>query len=132
MILFVVFYIVCAEPNLNPLVSGGSTLYDGQQISMTCTTEGSQVLHWISPEYIGSSNQLAVCSTDQVGEKVINSNVVVLVKSISNNRGVNVIVSVLTVTVSSAFPTFTVSCLNRDLNLNTSVTYITTSKYFSY
>ena len=120
-----------SNPTLDSTPPGGSTLYNNQPISVTCTTRGSQVLIWESEEYIGQGNHVTVASSDQPGTTIpcfTDLEVAALVISTSNTPGEEMIESLLKINVTSTYPNFTITCRNNDLGRTDSVSYHTTGK----
>ena len=113
-----------------PSISSGH-VYNGQQVTITCTTERSQTLVWESDEYIGHGMNISIQSNDTAGRAITlnsNSNVIVYVLHTSDDRGNEMIYSQIHIFASLAYPNFTISCRNIDLNLEDSVTYYITGK----
>ena len=104
----------------------GTTVHEGQEINLTCTTYHLTILIWISDEYIGqhylefvSINQLQSTISSTVNE---NTTATLINVSSTTDRTI-VMVSTLHIRVSSQYLTFSVTCRNGGLFENATLPF---------
>ena len=101
------------------------------RINFTCITRGSDILEWISDEYIGpGGDRLQILSSSGRTTAISNSNPDTIATRISvdtENEEV-IIVSKLSILVSSQYQTATVTCSNSDKGIMQNITFQTIGK----
>ena len=106
------------------------------KINFTCITRGSDILEWISDEYIGpGGDRLQILSSSGRTTAISNSNPDTIATRISvdTENGEVVIVSMLSILVSSQYPTATIICSNSDKGIMQNITFqIVTGKLYNY
>lgn len=95
----------------------------GQRVVFTCVTRGSPTIAWTSQEYIGPVGvRLLLASFHDIGspiESQINPNVVASLVNKSNDGGMQVLESELSLVISSDIPTATITCVHGNGTPNT-------------
>lgn len=133
MIIFIyLFFLLAAwtSPDLHPIPTNASTVYNQQIISITCRALRTQLLEWQSEEYLGRGKSVSVRSSHQPGmiSNELDLGIIVSVISTRNTPGDEVIESEIRISASSNFSNITITCLNVDHNTMDSVIYHTTGK----
>ena len=101
------------------------------RINFTCITRGSDILEWISDEYIGpGGDRLQILSASERTTAISNSNPDTIATriSVTTENGEVVIVSMLSILVSSQFHTATIICSNSDRGIIQNITFQTVGK----
>ena len=124
---------VLCEPDLSPSVPDGSAVYINQPVTVHCTTRGTQAMAWRSDEYIGSGRQLTFNSRSMPGatDTSLNGAQATFVR-MDNDNGELMLQSILRISVTSIYSSFTITCRNIDTGSTESVAYQTLSKYCCY
>ena len=96
------------------------------RVNFTCTTRGSDILEWLSDEYIGpGGDRLQILSGSSRNSATSNSNpdTVATRISVTTENGKVVIMSILSIVVSAQYPTATITCSNSDRGIKQNITF---------
>ena len=98
----------------------------GEIVLFKCTTKGSQILEWLSEEYIGiGGDRLQILSISDRNISSITPDAVASRINVTTDDGAIVIVSELRIVASIKYPTATVSCSNGDQRFLQNITFKT-------
>ena len=132
-----IIVIVCVVPGVSTEnVTITSTISDkhlvcpGDQVNFTCVTRGSDIIAWISKEYIDRGGTRVEFAAFNEGETMRfgQSTVVTLVNADIVN-GIRVLISRLTITVSSDYLNPSVTCLHVGLLINATVFFMVPGEF---
>ena len=127
-----IIYITALVPGVSPQVvlngaiSDGDIVCPGQTITFICETTGSGTIAWSSDDYIGLGSQLqfaAFNSLDENRTSAISSNTIATFISNTNTGGIPVLVSQLNITVSSAYPNPSITCIHVSNNVRDTINF---------
>ena len=103
------------------------------RVNFTCTTRGSDILEWLSDEYIGpGGDRLQILSGSSRNSATSNSNPDTIATRINvtiENEEV-VIVSMLSIIVSAQYSMATITCSNSDRGIKQNITFEIFGTYF--
>jgi hypothetical protein len=103
----------------------------GDQVNFTCETQGSDIIAWISKEYInvnsgGSNVEFSFRDVGTVKKR--KQNMVATLVSADRVNGIRVLISQLTIIVSPLYRNPSITCLHVGQLINDTVSFIVPGK----
>ena len=114
------------DVTLNSKINAEQVVTPHVRVNFTCITRGSDILEWLSDEYIGpGGDRLQILSGSSRNSATSNSNpdTVATRISVTTENGEVVIVSILSIVVSAQYPTATITCSNSDRGMKQNITF---------
>ena len=114
------------DVTLNSTINAEKAVTPQVRINFTCMTRGSDILEWLSDEYIGpGGDRLQILSGSSRNSATSNSNpdTIAARVSVTIENGEVVIVSILSIVVTAQYPTATITCSNSDRGVKRNITF---------
>ena len=106
----------------------------GEEILFECVTIGSQILAWMSEDYIGQGTALNLTHISRTGApaEALHSETSAMLMDVSIDKGSSKLTAMLKITVLESIKekTHSVACLNIDVGTNTTVSFGVDGMYF--
>ena len=94
-------------------ISAGESICPGEVLLFTCMTVQSEIITWISDEYIGDQIEFDTANNiDETRQASADPNTIATLINNTAENGMPVLVSQLQITVSSIFSTPSVTCVH--------------------
>ena len=121
------------NPHLNSSIPTGSHVFRGQEITIICTVDNSNLLAWRSKAYIdgGPNAQVSVTSDGRISGTV-NSGFVRFIGTNDEGQNLLQISSEFRMIVLPDYKAFTITCQNTDLGFEANITFQLYGRYILY
>ena len=135
--IFAVIVVVCIMPpifsknvTITTTFSNKQPVCPGDQVNFTCETRGSDIIAWISEEYINRGGTRVEFAAFDVGVTMqIGQNAVITLVSADVFNGIRVLTSQLMITVSPLYQNPSITCLHVDFLINATVSFVVPGKF---
>jgi hypothetical protein len=125
----IVLAVSAENVRITSTISSERPVCAGDQVDFTCETQGSDIIAWISKEYINSGDSDVEFSSFDVGTVTkINQNTVATLVSAGRVNGVRTLISRLTIIVSPLYQNPSITCLHVGRLINDTVSFVVPGK----